>query len=113
MIYSTRGVALWSSGTFRAAVTSDVAKKSTGTQFTTTIPAPATENPVPNMLRHNVKLVGNSQGTSGSFWLGLLINLAPVVIIIAAIFWHLAAGLADLLLASLPLRAGMTIPRAL
>jgi cell division protease FtsH len=74
-------------GTFRVAVTSDVAKKSTGTQYTTTIPAPTTENPVPNMLRHNVKLVGNSQGTSGSFWLGLLINLAPVVIIIAAIFW--------------------------
>src|SRR6516164_8586840 len=35
-------------GSFRVAVTSDVTKKATGTQFTTTIPAPATENPVPN-----------------------------------------------------------------
>jgi cell division protease FtsH len=75
------------SGTFKTTVTSDVTKKASGTLFTTTIPAPATENPVPNMLKHDVKILGNSQSTSGSFWLGLLINLSPVVIIIAAIFW--------------------------
>ncbi|HEY7984235.1 MAG TPA: ATP-dependent zinc metalloprotease FtsH [Ktedonobacterales bacterium] len=75
------------SGTFKSAVASDVTSKASGSHFTTTIPAPNTENPVPNMLKHGVKLLGNSQSTSGSFWLGLLINLSPVVIIIAAIFW--------------------------
>jgi cell division protease FtsH len=75
------------SGTFRVAVSSDLQKHTTGTHFTTTIPAPATENPNTNMLNHGVKLIGNGQSTSVSVWLGLIFNLAPVVIIIAAIFW--------------------------
>ncbi|HEX9056936.1 MAG TPA: ATP-dependent zinc metalloprotease FtsH [Ktedonobacterales bacterium] len=79
-------------GTFRHSVASDSAKgqngqPESGTQFSTTIPIPNVENPVPDMRAHGVIVKVNPANSGSSFWWSLILNLLPVVAIIGAFIW--------------------------
>src|SRR5205807_2107472 len=71
-------------GTFKSPVRSDVSNQ-TSTHFTTTIPNLNSENTVPLLQQHGVKVVVNNN--SGNLWIGLLQLFLPVLLLIGGIWW--------------------------
>jgi cell division protease FtsH len=72
-------------GTYKHAIHSDL-NNSTGTKFTTTIPNLNSENTVPILQQHNVQIIPkNTNG--GTFWLTLLFQFLPVLLLIGGIFF--------------------------
>jgi cell division protease FtsH len=72
-------------GSFKTPVKSDV-NGDTGTKFTTTIPNLPSENTVPLLQQYNVKTITQSNQNS-TFWLSLLIQFLPIVLLIGGIYW--------------------------
>jgi cell division protease FtsH len=73
-------------GQFKSPVKSDI-QSQTASRFTTTIPNLSTENPVPTLMQNGVKVTVNN--SNSGVWLGLLLQFAPIVLLIAAI-WFLS-----------------------
>jgi cell division protease FtsH len=74
-------------GVFKTATISDINKTQKTKDFTTTIPAVGNENPIPTLQREGVQVKVNNSNSGSSFWLSLLIQLLPIVVIVGAIFW--------------------------
>ena len=71
-------------GTFKSAVKSDLANQ-TETKFTTTIPNLTSENTVPLLVQHNVKLV--SQSSNNNILPAILWNVIPIVLLLVFFWW--------------------------
>ncbi len=71
-------------GTFKTPVRSDIADQ-TSTHFTTSIPNLNSENTVPLLEQHGVKVVVDNN--SSNIWIGLLQLFLPVLLLIGGIWW--------------------------
>jgi cell division protease FtsH len=74
-------------GVFIHPVRSDINKQQHERNFTTTIPAIGNENPVGLLQVHNVQVKVSSNSGASTFWLSLLFQLVPILLLIGAIFW--------------------------
>ncbi len=73
-------------GTFKTPVKSDQQPSQTSKQFTTTIPNLNSENTVPLLRQHNVKINVN-QDTNNNLLMNLLFQWGPIVLIGVLLFW--------------------------
>ena len=71
-------------GAFKSPVHSDM-NSQTGTKFNTIIPNLTTENPIPTLTQHNVKVVATQNNSN--LWLGALLNFLPFILLIGLFWW--------------------------
>jgi cell division protease FtsH len=71
-------------GTFKTPVKSDQSNQ-TSTQFNTTIPNLNSEDTIPALQRHDVKI--NVSSSSSNIWVTLLWQWGPILLIVGLIFW--------------------------